>query len=138
MSYQDLRRLPEYNRGVDLKARNGMEPPDRLGVIVASERVGVRDPLPFSVPRGRLVVFGTGDMIGNSRITNAGSQNIFLGAVNWTVDRDTQLNIPARPIEQFQLSLSASEFLKLRYTLMLALPGAAAVLGLLVYWTRRR
>ena len=83
-------------------------------------------------------MFGTGDLIANNRIASAGNLNIFLGAVNWTVDRDTQFNIPVRPIERFQLSLSASDLLKLRYSLLLVLPGAAVVLGLLVYWTRRR
>ncbi|MSU68000.1 MAG: ABC transporter, partial [Opitutaceae bacterium] len=58
--------------------------------------------------------------------------------VNWTVDRDTQLNVPARPIERFQLSLSADVFLKLRYALLFILPGLAALLGLAVYWARRR
>jgi hypothetical protein len=136
VSYRERNRLPMYNPGVDIRARPGMEPADRLGVIVAAERVSARG-LPFTVPRGRLVVFGTGDLIGNTRIANAGSQNIFLSAVNWTVDRDTQLNIPARPIEQFQLSLSAEDFVKLRYSLLLALPGAVTLLGLLVYWNRR-
>ncbi|MEO7412877.1 MAG: GldG family protein [Opitutaceae bacterium] len=136
-SYRDRNRLPEYNPGVDIKARRGMDPEDRLGVIVASERVAVRGNLPFTVPRGRLVVFGTGDLIGNAKIANFGSENIFLNAVNWNVDRDTQLNIAARPIEQFQLSLSAGDFAKLRYSLLLVLPGAVAVLGMLVYWNRR-
>ena len=62
----------------------------------------------------------------------------FLNAVNWTVDRDYQLNIPPRPIEQFQLSLNAGDFMKLRYALLLGLPGSTLLLGLLVYWTRRR
>jgi ABC-type uncharacterized transport system len=137
VSYRDRNRLPQYNPGVDIRARRGMEPADRLGVVVASERVAVRGNLPFTVPRGRLVVFGTGDLIGNTRIASFGSQNIFLNAVNWTVDRDTQLNIAARPIEQFQLSLSAADFVKLRYSLLLALPTAVAVLGFLVYWNRR-
>ncbi|HEX2855807.1 MAG TPA: GldG family protein [Opitutaceae bacterium] len=138
VSYGEInRRLPEYNPGVDIKARRGMLPPDRLGLIVASERVAVRDGLPFTVPRGKLVVFGTGDLIGNTRIVQGGSYNIFLSAVNWTVDRDTQLNIPARPIEQFQLSLSAGDFTKLRYSLLLVLPSGVALLGLLVYWNRR-
>lgn len=136
VSYLQRNRLPEYNPGVDIKARRGMSPPDRLGVIVASERVAARD-LPFTVPRGRIVVFGTGDLIGNARFPTFGSQNIFFSAVNWMVDRDTQLNIPARPIEQFQLSLSAADFVKLRYSLLLVLPSAVAVLGLLVYWNRR-
>jgi ABC-type uncharacterized transport system involved in gliding motility auxiliary subunit len=84
------------------------------------------------------VVFGSGDFVSNRRLSLAGNWNILFGAVNWSVDRDSQLNIPARPIERFQLSLSAANLLNLRYTLLLALPAASAVLGLLVYWTRRR
>jgi ABC-type uncharacterized transport system involved in gliding motility auxiliary subunit len=129
--------IPERNQGVDIVAVPGMEPRDRLGVVVASERVSVRDNLPFSVRGGRLVVFGTGDLIANNRIADVANQNIFLSAVNWTADPDIQFNTPARPIERFQLSLSAGELTKLRYSLLLALPGAAALLGLLVYWTRR-
>ena len=115
-----------------------MEPRDHLGVVVASERVSVRDNLPFSVRGGRVVVFGTGELIANDRIALEANENIFLSAVNWTVDRDSQFNIPARPIERFQLSLSAGELTRLRYSLLLALPSAAALLGLIVYWTRRR
>jgi hypothetical protein len=132
-----LRQVPRAGNPGNIHPLAGMAPPDRLGVIVASERVGVRDKLPFSV-RGRLVVFGSGDFVSNSRLAYAGNWNVFLGAVNWTVDRDSQLNIQARPIERFQLSLSAGSLLNLRYTLLLALPAAAALLGLLVYWTRRR
>ncbi|MBS0630493.1 MAG: GldG family protein [Verrucomicrobia bacterium] len=137
VSYR-LHTVPQRDPGVDIVPLPGMEPRDRLGVAVASERVSVRDNLPFSVRGGRLIVFGTGDLIANNRIADVANQNIFLSAVNWTVDRDAQFNIPARPIERFQLSLSAGELTKLRYSLLLALPGAAALLGLIVYWTRRR
>lgn len=133
-----LRQVPRFNNPGNVHPLAGMVPPDRLGVVVAAERVGVRDKLPFSVRGGRLVVFGSGDFVSNRRLSLAGNWNIFFGAVNWSVDRDSQLNIPARPIERFQLSLSAANLLNLRYTLLLALPAAAAVLGLLVYWTRRR
>lgn len=136
VSYR-LHTVPERNSGIDVLAMPGMEPRDRLGVAVASERVSVRDNLPFSVRGGRLIVFGTGDLVANNRIADVANQNIFLSAVNWTADVDTQFNIPARPIERFQLSLSAGELTRLRYSLMLALPGAAALLGLIVYWTRR-
>ncbi|HVU22758.1 MAG TPA: GldG family protein [Opitutus sp.] len=127
----------QFTPGVDIRPLPGMEPRDRLGLAVASERMSPRDNLPFSVRGGRLVVFGTGDLIANNRIADPGNENLFLGAVNWTIDRDAQFNIPARPIERFQLSLSAAELSRLRYMLLLALPAAAAVLGLLVYWTRR-
>ncbi|HYP15752.1 MAG TPA: GldG family protein [Opitutus sp.] len=126
----------EFNPGVDVRPQSSAEA-EGLGVVLASERVPVRDNLPFSVRTGRLVVFGTGDLIANDRIADVANQNIFLGAVNWAVDRDSQFNIPARPIETFQLSLSAGELSRLRYTLLLALPAAAALLGLIVYWTRR-
>ena len=96
-----------------------------------------RDNLPFSVRGGRLVVFGTGDVIANNRAAIVANLTIILNAVNWTVDRDANFNMPARPIERYQLSLSAGELTRLRYSLLLALPGAAALLGLIVYWTRR-
>jgi hypothetical protein len=131
------RGIQPYKPEVDLKGLEQMDPANRLGIAVASEKVAVRGSLPFSVPGGRVVVIGTGDMISNARITNTGSLGFFLGAVNWTVGRDTALNVPARPINRFQLSLSAGELARLRYTLMLALPGLAALLGIAVYWTRR-
>jgi hypothetical protein len=131
------RGVQAYTPGVDLKGLPRMDPPNRLGIAVASERVAVRGNLPFSVAGGRLVVVGTGDMISNARIANAGSEGLFLGAVNWTVGRDVALNVPARPIDRFQLSLSAGELTRLRYTLLLVLPGIAALLGITVYWARR-
>ncbi|HMD60968.1 MAG TPA: ABC transporter, partial [Opitutaceae bacterium] len=131
------RGIQQFTAGVDIKGLPQMEPPNRLGLAVASEKVAVRGSLPFSVPGGRIVVVGTGDMISNARIINTGSEAFFLGAVNWTVGRDTALNVPARPIDRFQLSLSAGELARMRYTLMLALPGIAALLGIAVYWARR-
>jgi ABC-type uncharacterized transport system involved in gliding motility auxiliary subunit len=138
VSYR-LHTAPEYNPGYDIKNdRPGLEPADHLGVVIASERVAARAGLDFSVRGGRIVVFGTGDLIANNRIALLGNLDIFLSAVNWTVDRDTQFNIPVRPIERFQLSLSATELSRLRSLLLLGLPGAVLLLGLIVYWTRRR
>jgi hypothetical protein len=131
------RGIQPYTAGLDIKGLPQMDPPNRLGIAVASERAPVRGDLPFSVPGGRIVVVGTGDMISNARVTNAGALGLFLGAVNWTVGRDIALNVPARPIERFSLSLSAGDLARLRYTLMLALPGIAALLGIAVYWARR-
>jgi hypothetical protein len=126
-----------YNPGVDVRALPGAEPPGRLGVIVASEPVPARDNLQFTVPRGRLIVFGTGDLIDNVRFANAGVLDLLMGAVNWMVNRTTQLAIAPHPIQRFELSLSERDLSNLRYSLLLALPGAAALLGLIVYWTRR-
>ncbi|MGD1030521.1 MAG: GldG family protein [Opitutaceae bacterium] len=122
---------------VDIRPLPSMDPPNRLGLVVAAEHVAARDNLPFSVRSGRLIVFGSGDLVDNHRFTDEGVPSLVLGAVNWMADRDTQLNIPPRPIERFQLLLSPRELQNLRYCLMFILPGAAALLGLIVYWTRR-
>ena len=90
------------------------------------------------MPGGRLVVIGTGDIFSNRRLADQGCQTLSLNAINWAVDRDTQLHFPPRPIERFQLSLSQEELAKLRLGLLLLLPGAVGLLGLAVYWTRRR
>ncbi len=131
------RGIQPYAAGLDIKGLARMEPPNRLGIAVSSERVPVRGDLPSSVRGGKIVVVGTGDMISNARITSTGVEAFLLGAVNWTIGRDVSLNVPTRPIERFSLALSAGELARLRYTLILALPGIAALLGIAVYWARR-
>jgi ABC-type uncharacterized transport system involved in gliding motility auxiliary subunit len=127
------RTTPAYNAGVDLPGS------PRLYVVVASERrTDTRSTLPtFSLPSGRLVTYGSADWIANGRLGVIGNLSFFLSALNWTVDRDIDLKVPARPIEKFQLSLNQQQLQRLRYSLLLALPGMAAALGLVVYWTRR-
>lgn len=137
VGYRPQQGPPVFTPGVDLKGLPDLPPDDRLGIAVLSERVQTRDNLPFSVRSGRLLVIGTGDMVANSRIALPGNQSFFLNAVNWIIDRDVQLNIPPRPIERYQLSLSQRELMRLRYTLLLALPACTALLGLVVYWSRR-
>jgi len=127
-----FRRASSYAPGIDLPAA-----PGGLGVAIASSRAAARDNLPFSVRNGRLVLIGSGDLFANARIAREGSLDFLLGAVNWMMDRDRELSIPARPLERFQLSLSAHELQNLRYSLLFFVPGAAALLGLIVYWTRR-
>lgn len=118
----------EYTPGQDLKGE--------LGVMVISERLKPAN-LPLSVRGGRLAVIGTGDLVTNDRIITVGNLNLFLATVNWAVEREVKLNIPVRPIERFQLALSAEELVRLRLGLLLGVPGIVAALGLIVYWTRR-
>jgi ABC-type uncharacterized transport system involved in gliding motility auxiliary subunit len=132
---------PTYTPGIDIKGT--AETKNCLGVIAASERVRARsasgETLPLSVPGGRLIVCGTSELATNNRLDGTlGNQSFMLAAINWATDRDTQLAIPARPIERYQISLSTLSLAKLRFGLLLLPPAVAALLGLLVYWTRRR
>lgn len=124
-----VQRTHLFNPGTDLHGP--------LGVAIASERVSP-GALPLSVPGGRLIVIGTGDVFSNRRLADQGCQVLALNSINWAVDRDTQLHFPPRPIQRFQLSLSQEQLAKLRLGLLFALPGAVGLLGFMVYWTRRR
>jgi ABC-type uncharacterized transport system involved in gliding motility auxiliary subunit len=120
---------PEYTRGQDLKGP--------LGVLVISERLKPNNNLPLSVRGGRLAVFGSADIVTNRHIFNLGNLNLAWATVSWAVDRDTQLNIPPRPIQRFQIALGQEELVHLRLGLFLIVPGVVALFGFFVYWTRR-
>ncbi len=125
------RTTPVFNEGIDL--------PGRVTVVTSSERLPTRKILggDFTIPSGRLVAFGSADWIANGRLGVIGNLSFFMSALNWTTDRDIALNVPARPVSKFQLSLTAQQLQRLRYSLIFVLPGLAALLGLVVYWTRR-
>ena len=116
----------------DLQLRDG------LTTAAAAERHR-QSGLPFSVPSGRLLVFGGADWVGNSSLEAAGNLQCISDAINWMVNRALALgSVPARPVENLQLVLSEREMQRLRGGLLFALPGAAALLGLAVWWYRRR
>ena len=128
-SYRLRSARPRYNPDVDIA------PP--LDVATASERVTARGNLPFSVPGGRLLVVGSADWIANASIANIGNLSFLLASVNWATDRDTELKVPARPVQYYQFSLTQTQLTHLRLYLILLIPGVLAIIGLAVYWTRR-
>ena len=128
-AYRD-RGVPTFDPNTDL--------PPPLAVGTAAERVTPKGKLPFSVRSGRLVVFGGGEWAANARLTAGGNAALAFATINWLVDRDVQVNLPPRSIEKFQLSLTTAQLGRLRLTLLFALPAITALLGLLVYYSRRR
>lgn len=87
----------------------------------------------------RLVVFGD-STFATDQLLVASSNNAALLAdtLNWLVEREAALGIPAKRPEQVRLTLTASQ-LRWTYLLVLvALPGIGVVLGVFVYYRRRR
>ncbi|MFA6288816.1 MAG: GldG family protein [Opitutaceae bacterium] len=119
-----------FDSKIDLKG-------EVLAVVTASERVTPGGGLKFTVPGGRVIAFGSADWIANARLGVIGNLTLFMSAADWATDRDVDLSVPVRPISKFQLSLNQGQLRHLRYSLFLLLPGAAALLGTIVYWTRR-
>ena len=91
-----------------------------------------------AVPPGfRLVVYGDSDFMADYEIGNAGNLVLALNSINWLAAREQSLGIPPREVEQVSLFLSQQQMRTVLLITLLAMPGAAIALGILV-WRRRR
>lgn len=125
-SYRDSQDL-KYNPEVDLKGQ--------VSLAVISERK-VPSSLGIDVKGGRLVVFGNTDIISNHRIKSIGNMMLILNTINWCLDREQLLAIQPRPVEEYHLLLSRQELTQLSLVLLI-LPGAVAICGIMIYWIRK-
>jgi ABC-type uncharacterized transport system involved in gliding motility auxiliary subunit len=124
-SYQ-LESLHSFDTGLDFKGP--------VPIAIAAERKASSQ-LGIKVPGGRLIVFGSPDLFANRNIASLGNVNLFFNSLNWMLDRDRFLVIPPRPVDTYQLAISSDQLQQLGL-LFLAVPGALAVLGLIVHWIR--
>jgi len=92
---------------------------------------------PASQPGFRMVVFGDSDFMRDYEVENAGNLILAMNAINWLAAREQSLGIPPREVEQVSLFLSQQQMRTILLITLLAMPGAAIVLGILV-WRRRR
>lgn len=114
--------------------RGDIDGPVPLGAVserVAGTRLGV------SIPGGRVVVLGTGDIATNAQIENGGNKPFLLNVINWLIDRDVMLNIPPRPISQFRLKATPPDLVHVGWHFVL-FPASLAIFGLLVFYWRKR
>ncbi len=86
----------------------------------------------------RLIVFGDSDFAANGSVSNAGNLNLGLNAVNWLARQQQALGIAPRQPEQVSLYLSAAQMRGITLLALVGLPGAAILLGVAVWWRRRR
>jgi ABC-type uncharacterized transport system involved in gliding motility auxiliary subunit len=86
----------------------------------------------------RLVVFGNSAFLTNAQIANAGNVNLGQNAVNWLAKQEQALGIAPRSPEQVQLFLSAAQMRNVFLISLVGLPVLAIVLGVAVWWRRRR
>lgn len=87
----------------------------------------------------RLAVFGDSDFADNQLLqANVGNSVMLSGALDWLIQRDALLGIPPKKTEQVHLSLTASELRSVYILSLLVLPGLGVVLGVWIYYQRRR
>ena len=112
--------------------------PRSYPLMVSVEGNSANKGVPNPVGNMRMVVIGD-SMFLNNKYIEAGANRDFAGyAINWLLDRPMLLNgIGPRPVIEYRLLMSKTQLRNVRWLLLGALPGAAVVLGGLV-WLRRR
>ncbi|CAI8296150.1 MAG: Uncharacterised protein [Opitutia bacterium UBA7350] len=115
--------------------------PDRdlkgpLSLAVASQR-STSSALGLSISGGRVVCFGNSDFLANNRFQIYGNYTLMINALNWSLNRNVLLNIPAQSLNRYQLVVSGSD-LKRLLGYFAILPITAAALGILISIIRRR
>jgi ABC-type uncharacterized transport system involved in gliding motility auxiliary subunit len=86
----------------------------------------------------RLVAIGDSDFAANQLLqANAPNAVLLANALNWLVEREALLGIPPKKTEQVKLTLTDDEF-RMVWLLALALPVLSVVMGIVVFFRRRR
>ena len=85
----------------------------------------------------RLVVFGDSDFMADYEISNAGNLTLAMNSLNWLAAREQALGIAPREVEQVSLFLSQQQMRNILILTLLVMPGAAILIGILV-WRKRR
>jgi len=110
--------------------------PVAVAVAVESEGTVTEDD-EAEPPTYRLVVFGDSDFMTDLDIANAGNAVLAGNAFNWLAARDSLVGIPPRDVEQVSLFLTQQQMRNLLLLVLVFMPGAAIVAGILV-WRKRR
>jgi ABC-type uncharacterized transport system involved in gliding motility auxiliary subunit len=84
----------------------------------------------------RLIVVGDSDFVANKGAIG-GNIQLFMSGLNWLLERDELLNVGVRTVEQLKLTVDRSRRQMIFWIVVGAMPGAAALVGILV-WFRRR
>ena len=86
---------------------------------------------------GRLVVFGDSDFATNEYLDALHNRDLFLNSINWLAGEVESITVRPNVSRASTFEMSEDEFRFLQYLSLLVVPEAIAVLGVLVWWSRR-
>lgn len=108
-----------------------------FSLAVAVERGATQKVLDVQIHPSRMVVFGDSDFVANGALTG-GDQDLFMSALNWLLDREELMAISPKPIEEIKINLTRKQLRKMFWINVLCVPFLAVVMGLLVWFRRRK
>jgi len=122
---------PRFDKDVDR--------PGQASVAVAVERGAVKG-IEEEIKPTKLVVIGDAEFVSNLALTKGmgGNRDFFMCALNWLVEREAMMAIAPKPPDELRLDMDRRQVSRAFLTVVFASPGVAAVLGILVWLSRRR
>ena len=86
----------------------------------------------------RLVVFGDSDIVSNAQIKNLGNSDLFLNSINWLAEKEKLISIGPKSVDTAKVILSAKQMRLIFWSTIAGLPFLAIVMGVVVWWRRRK
>jgi hypothetical protein len=96
---------------------------------------------PMGPPRGRLVVFADSDFITNMIVGRGvrGNSTLFRNAAAWAAGKEYKISIPPKPLPvEAPIELTSRDKSWIAWATRFAAPFQILMLGLIVWWVRRR
>jgi len=93
--------------------------------------------VPAEPKAGRLVVFGDSDFASNEYLGTASNRDLFVNAINWLAGEVESISLRPNVSRASTFQMSQDQFRFLQYVSLLVVPEAIAVVGVLVWWSRR-
>ncbi|MFK7898352.1 MAG: GldG family protein [Myxococcota bacterium] len=87
---------------------------------------------------GRIVVFGDSDFATNEYLGALRNRDLFLNAINWLAGDTEQITVRPNLSRASSFQMSQDEFRIIQYLSLFVLPEAIAVVGVIVWWLRRK
>jgi len=118
-----------------------------LDVLQFDEELDIPGPLMLSVlmeqptsttQNQRVAVFGDGDFVSNSYLGTAANLELAMALVNWLVAEDDSIKVPVIKTRDNQLTLTDWQSLLIGLGFLVILPLCLVVIGLSIWWIRRR
>lgn len=115
-------------------AENGEDFRGPVSIAAAAEA-------PAATPDGapaRLVVIGDSDFFIDGQLSNVGNRDFLLGAIYWLIEQEERIGIGPKTLEAFKLNLTAKQLANILWFSLLAMPLGCGLLGVGMWWLRRK
>jgi len=104
---------------------------DKQGPVSVAVQVEKKD-------SARIVVFGDSDFATNEQINTLGNGDLLNASINWLTQREKLIAINPKVPEDTKLALSSRQMSRIFWQVVAGMPGIAIILGILVWWRRRK